>query len=280
VGAHPTGSSGRAAAKPGGPSPAPAAHGGPAPAQGTTAQGKPPPASGSDEPPPASASDEPPPGSASDEPPPASASEKPSEDGAPGPAKPKESPQLQAAAGDDRELSGPKWVDRFPTSRSLDDLEADFQKKAKAFVDALQAAGATVEINATFRPKERAFLMHWCYHVANKLVSPKKVPKMAGVDINWDHGDDKKSRTAAQEMVDAYDIAHEPALASRHTERKAIDMDISWTGTLKIKKADGTQVSIGAPENGADNKMLHAVGKSYGVIKLQKDPPHWSSDGH
>jgi hypothetical protein len=249
-GVGPTGSSGGAAAKSGGGSSASAAPGDAAPAPGKL--------------PPASASEEPPPGSASDEPPPASSSED----------------SAQQAAADKRELSGPKWVDRFPTSRSLDDLEADFQKKAKAFVGALQAAGATVEINATFRPKERAFLMHWCYHVANKLVSPKKVPKMAGVDIDWDHGDDRKSRTAAQEMVDAYDIAHEPALASRHTERKAVDMDISWTGTLKIKKADATEVSIGAPENGADNKMLHAVGKSYGVIKLQKDPPHWSSDGH
>jgi hypothetical protein len=122
--------------------------------------------------------------------------------------------------------------------------------------------------------------MHWCYSVAKELVSPTKVPKMDGVDIDWDHGDDAKSRKAAQQMVKAYAIKHEPALASRHTERKAIDMDISWTGTLKVKKADGTEVSIGAPETGAENETLHGVGKSYGVIKLKSDPPHWSSDGH
>jgi hypothetical protein len=171
-------------------------------------------------------------------------------------------------------------VKKFPTSRSLDDLEADFQKKAKAFIDALEAAGATVQINATLRPKERAFLMHWCYHVAKGLKSPKSVPTMDGVDINWDHGDDAKSRKAAQQMMDAYDIAFEPALASRHTEGKAVDMDISWSGTLKIKKADDTEVSIGIPRNGADNETLHGVGKSYGVQKLKKDAPHWSSDGH
>jgi hypothetical protein len=130
------------------------------------------------------------------------------------------------------------------------------------------------------RPKERAFLMHWCYYVAKELVSPKKVPKMKGVDINWDHGDDAKSRKAAEQMMSAYHIAYEPALGSRHTEGKAIDMDITWTGTLKIKKADGTEVSMGAPRNGADNETLHGVGKSYGVIKLKKDAPHWSSDGH
>jgi hypothetical protein len=176
-------------------------------------------------------------------------------------------------------LSGPKWVDRFPTSRSLDDLEPDFQKKAKAFIDALEAAGAIVRISATLRSKERAFLMHWCYQVAMQLVSPKKVPKMDGVDINWDHGDDAKSRSAAQQMMDAYDIVHEPALGSRHTEGKAIDMKITWQGTLKIKKADGSEVSIGAPHIGADNRTLHEVGKSYGVIKLTSDKPHWSSDG-
>ena len=122
--------------------------------------------------------------------------------------------------------------------------------------------------------------MHWCYYVAKQKVSPKKVPKMAGVNINWDHGDDAKSRNAAQQMMDAYDIVHEPALGSRHTEGKAIDMHISWKGTLKIKRADGTEVSIDAPRNGADNETLHEVGKSYGVKKLKTDAPHWSSDGH
>ena len=35
-----------------------------------------------------------------------------------------------------------------------------------------------------------------------------------------------------------------PALNTNHTPGKAIDMDITWTGTIKIKKKDGTAESV------------------------------------
>jgi hypothetical protein len=89
------------------------------------------------------------------------------------------------------------------------------------------------------------------------------------------------TRKAANEMVAGYEIVYAPALTSRHTERKAIDMDISWVGDLTILKADGkTSVTIKSKVRTGDNAELQAVGASYGVIKLKTDPPHWSSDGH
>jgi hypothetical protein len=181
--------------------------------------------------------------------------------------------------------SGFVWVSKFPQSTSTDDLVDPFKSNCKKFISALEAAGATVSISSTLRPKERAYLMHWSFEVANGL-DPEKVPAMTGVDIDWVHKDSKgnknisASKTAAQAMMDGYDIVHEPALTSRHTEGKAIDMDISWSGELKIKDAAGKEVSIkGSPKDGG-NTDLHKVGKSYNVIKLVSDPPHWSSDGH
>lgn len=52
-------------------------------------------------------------------------------------------------------------------------------------------------------------------------------------------------------------------------------------GPLKIADASGKIVTINTtPRTGADNKQLHAVGKTYGVIKLVADHPHWSDNGH
>lgn len=57
-------------------------------------------------------------------------------------------------------------------------------------------------------------------------------------------------------------------------------MDIVWTGTIKIKKKDGTEDSILFMADANKNTKLHAVGASYGVKKLTTDTPHWSLDGH
>jgi hypothetical protein len=184
-------------------------------------------------------------------------------------------------------LSGQLWVSKFPNSTSVDDLAGQFKSNAKKFIAALTAAGATVSISATLRPKERAFLMHWSFRVAKENYDPEKVPEMAGVDIDWVHKDAKgnksldASKLAAGQMVDGYDIAYRPVLDSRHTEGNAIDMDISWsTSELKIKDGAGKDVTIKTGAKDGSNPELHKVGKSYGVVKLVSDPPHWSNDGH
>jgi hypothetical protein len=186
-----------------------------------------------------------------------------------------------------RELSGAIWVERFPGSRSPDDLKEPFGTAAKRFLQALDAAGADVTISATFRPPERAYLMHHCWKIAHDMEDPRNVPSMPGVDIEWAHRTASgafgkaASRAAAQAMVDKYDMAQIAALKSRHTERRAIDMSITWSGTLTIKNASGQLVAIATtPRTGAGNAKLHQIGRSYGVIKLTSDRPHWSEDGH
>jgi hypothetical protein len=49
---------------------------------------------------------------------------------------------------------------------------------------------------------------------------------------------------------------------------------------LKIKDVAGNDVTIKLGAKDGSNTELQKVGKTYSVIKLVSDPPHWSSDGH
>jgi len=176
------------------------------------------------------------------------------------------------------EPSGAAWCSRFPGSRSPDDLTEPFRTRAKAFLAALAAATppARVSVAATLRPPERAYLMHWAWSIAHNLVQPQNVPTKDGVDIDWDH---PGAVAAAQAMVAGYGMLFIAALQSRHTEGEAIDMDITWDGTLEVRDQNGNPHQIGAPRNNS-NAVLQRVAHSFGVIKLASDEPHWSIDGH
>ena len=171
------------------------------------------------------------------------------------------------------ELSGPQWVTRFPGSHRTDDLNSTFRKAAEGFILALTTAGATVRISATYRPRERAYLMHYCVKIAKGLISPDKVPVMSGVEIEWDHGDEHASRNAAAHMARSYTIVHPPALISRHTERAAIDMTITGIIGKTMRNAGAELVEV------TDNTVLNRIGATFGCYKLISDPPHWSDNG-
>jgi len=176
------------------------------------------------------------------------------------------------------ECSGSIWIERFPASTSLADLAEPFRSKAQRFVAALQSGGAIVTIGETFRPPERAYLMHYAWAIARMGIDPGSVPAMAGVEIQWLHPD---ATAAAEAMVAGYGLVFEPALASRHTQGLAVDMEIAWQGDLAIVRGDGSPAIVASlPRNGSANADLHAIGASYGVYKLISDPPHWSADGH
>lgn len=183
-------------------------------------------------------------------------------------------------------LSGPAWVARFPTSVNVNDLAPAFRGNATRFLAALRQAGANVEINATLRPPQRAYLMHYSWRIAREQLDPAAVPAMAGVDIQWLHRTAQNqpnlaaSRQAAQQMVQGYELVVRPALQSRHTQGLAIDMNVVWQGALVIRNASGQEVTIDTTPHSGGNAQLQAVGATYGVIKLATDPPHWSSDGH
>ena len=179
------------------------------------------------------------------------------------------------------EPSGPQWCARFPPGKSLDDLLPDFADKVRAFLSQLSHAGASVSIADTFRPPQRAYLMHWCCMLGGSGQDPHAVPPMAGVNIDWTCGGSiVQARAAARQMMAGYQIQFPAALESRHTQRRAIDMTIGWSGTLNIRDFNGQSHAIAdGPRNGSHPDLIR-VGASYGVIKLVSDPPHWSDDGH
>lgn len=179
------------------------------------------------------------------------------------------------------EVSGPQWCARFPGSTSPDDLVDPFRGRVWAFLSAMHKGGAGVTIGATYRPPERAYLMHWCCLIADSGQSPAAVPHMEGVDIDWAHGGDADAaKAAAHAMKTTYGIQFPAALVSRHTQRRAIDMDIAWSGTLDIRDYNGVLHHISStPRDGSNADLVH-VGASFSVIKLLSDPPHWSDDGH
>lgn len=182
--------------------------------------------------------------------------------------------------------SGAQWANRFQTSRSTQTLSGTFRAKAESFIAALRAAGATVSIAATYRPPERAHLMHYSFRIAKEGLAPGNIPVYPGVNIQWLHTDSlgnpdiAASRAAASEMVKKFEIVHRPSLKSRHTQGLAIDMSISWNGALNIALPTGKTQTIATAPHSGNNAALHAVGRAYGVIKLVTDRPHWSSDGH
>ena len=225
------------------------------------------------------------------------------------------------------ERSGVHWCRHFPNSNSLTTLHPQFKAKARAFVDAMREAGATVAIASTRRPDQRQYLMHWSYRIGYErywfeatrpcipgngsergIWFPPNVPAYSdpsamgtdtiGILWYWFDGAEEgttirgcstcpthyhrlgASVAAAAAMADAYEIRYRPGRTSRHTEGNAIDMTISWSGSLAIQNRDGTTVTIASTPKNGSNPQLHSVGASYGVYKLVGDRPHWSSDGH
>jgi hypothetical protein len=190
------------------------------------------------------------------------------------------------------EPSGRAWVGRFPTSASVADCAQPFRDKLNAFLAALQAAGANVNIAATLRPPQRAYLMHWCWSIVKQKTDPRTIPPRDDVAIAWAHADAQgnfdpiASVAAAEDMVEAYGMQAlnvAPALQSNHISGTAVDMAISWNGTLAIARQDGSSVQIASLPRSGMNPDLKTVGASYGVIKFvggASDMPHWSADGH
>jgi len=185
----------------------------------------------------------------------------------------------------DKQLSGVEWVSRFPDAGSTAALADDFRPGCEAFIAAMRAAGATVEISSTRRPIERAYLMNACWRISKQTVNPQNVPARAGVAIEWVHRsadgsiDLAASRQAATAMVNGYGIAFLPSLTSRHVTGQAIDMTIAWKEALTIASRNGDSTKISSTPRNGFNLDLRKVGKTYGVVKHPTDPPHWSTDG-
>lgn len=181
-------------------------------------------------------------------------------------------------------LSGPQWAGRFQGSKDTDSLDPAFRRSVEAFINALRAAGVHVSPDSTYRPPARSYLMHWSWMIKHGT-DPATVPPMDGINIEWVHPTYAASTKAAEQMVSAFGMNHlhtPPALHSLHNERKAIDMNISWEGSVAVQDSAGKQVDITTKPRTGMNPQIVQVGASYGVIKFvggTLDKPHWSTTG-
>lgn len=185
----------------------------------------------------------------------------------------------------ERELSGAQWCARFPRSKSIATLQPKFQLAVSDFLWALENATAECLIANTYRPKEACYLMNSAWRVWKGRIKPEAVPEMPAVHIEWVHKTKEESIIAAYEMCVGYRITRledAPALESNHTKGLAIDVSISWSGTLTVKDGQGHDVVIDTLPRDNMNQDLWKVGASYGVVRYhrpEKDKPHWSANG-
>lgn len=205
-------------------------------------------------------------------------------------------------------LSGKHWealaAKKWPESAKVEDLSDEFRPKAQAFIAILKDNKIEVEVSSTKRPAERAYLYHYCLEVAADRSRPADVPKLATVDIEWDHGDAEKSKLAAKEMADAFGLVGIAAYPSNHSGGNAIDMKMDFKGNVKdgknaivykVSPTDKESVSrdlkvddeavVGTSARGKtisdiEDRELSKAGKDFGAIrKIKNDIVHWSLNG-
>jgi len=147
---------------------------------------------------------------------------------------------------------------------------------------ALERAGCSISIAATYRPPERAYLMWAAWMIHKKDLDTRDVPEMPGVDIEWNHGEIEVSKAAASAMCRTFGIISlkvAPAITSEHISGFAVDMNISWAGSLSIEDRDGKMITINSGPTDNMNTDLQKVGASFGVHHFFQgalDRPHWS----
>lgn len=127
--------------------------------------------------------------------------------------------------------------------------------------------------------------MHNAWMIWKNKIKPESVAPMPGVPIDWVHRTQEESIGAAYAMCVGFKLLNledAPALESNHTKGLAIDMSISWSGTLHVKDMNDQVVVIESLPRNNMNRELWEVGASYGVVRYycpEKDKPHWSFDG-
>jgi hypothetical protein len=158
--------------------------------------------------------------------------------------------------------AGVWWCSQFPGSDRIAALASPFRECVDAFVKDLRGRGCTVEITATLRPPERAWLMYWVWMIVRERFRLDDIPVHPGIPIVW-------TLSGAIDMFLCYGLVHKPAeppdpekpgSGSRHLYGLAVDMHV---GNWMV--ADEELVKLGA---------------SFGVHKLAGDAVHWSIDGH
>lgn len=185
------------------------------------------------------------------------------------------------------EASGKQWCARFPASNKIDDLAPPFRGDVQNLIQRTLEAGGSVDVVDTWRPAERAYLMHFCCEIAGYTLhgvyhqmKPQDVPPMPGVDIDWTHGGDLGAAiSAVVAMRDTYGIVFPAALHSNHVKRTAVDMKVHIPKGATMINAQGTPFVFDHVADQTDPLFVR-IAASYGVLHLAGDAVHFSIDGH
>jgi hypothetical protein len=170
---------------------------------------------------------------------------------------------------------------------SVDDLDPLFKLKVRAFLKALQDAGATVTIGTTRRSDKRAYLFHWSWRIAVGNAKASAATAKAGRRHplgSWQRGGQQARRPGDGRRLRPRRPAeeHQSAVARQPPHPRQGDRhdDPCGSGTLKVKKHGGGIVDVSVHGERQPELEAARVGASYGVLKLKTDAPHWSLDGH
>lgn len=220
------------------------------------------------------------------------------------------------------EPPGKQWAQRFALpykneKDALAQLSSTFGSKVQKFIKTLRNGGATVNVNTTYRPQSRAYLMANAWAIANGKDATTVVAypgtDKAGKPVSSDGAlvpicwiarnttgakDDTRTTVLASEMVSAFGIDGAAGYPSEHMKRTAVDLSISWKGVLSILQGPivpkGTKrvaVRITSGKRDGTNTALWGIGATYGIIKGPRgsnskgkdlrtvDTVHWSADG-
>ncbi len=202
---------------------------------------------------------------------------------------------------------GPGWYERYKNPTTEDGHftalakarpRSDFAARARSLVEQLRAQGATVFIDASFRYRERGYLMYGAYWLG-EANSARQVRQRARsldrlqrrhrlkVDIRWQHPDGwRATQEAARKMAEAYRVVYATrrgALNSNHYDGEAIDISaIALPRALTLKAPDGQTrtFDLSAPAQSRDLSLtpdlVEWIEKHFRLQKNLRDYPHWN----
>ncbi len=210
----------------------------------------------------------------------------------------------------------------FRASKDLATLKPDFKSNVEEFQGSLKDAGANYTVNETRRFPSRTYLLYWCVRVAKtntntsavseyitlakeqlknegtnspgevtiraRAADLQRLAEYPDVPIKWSHPTEAQTKAGAEAMraVGNYSVVAPPG-KSNHIDGNALDMNVSWSGNISIKKKGaGVKTLINtdprrfSKSEGLKNEQMIEVGRTYGVINYGGgDEIHWSKTG-
>lgn len=203
-------------------------------------------------------------------------------------------------------LLGSIWTAAYPQPETEAEHLAALAEHNRGLVDRLnhlfaqlRRQGATVEINASVRRRERGYLIYGAYilsrsrtarQVARRLRGLARLQGAAGlrVPIRWSHPAGWRATVrAARKMADAYGVVYATrrgALHSDHYDGRAVDFSVTGLPpALELESYDGRRRSTFDLSDPAEPRDLNLtprliawVEEAYGIEKLKTDYPHWT----